>query len=115
MSSLYFLAFAFLASTSLLFLLWHCRLAQLRQRELRRLEEEQLEREQELAEARIMALSSLTLVARGAPASLIRALPTYVFASRSSSGTAAAAAGEKVGAFWRSNFLWGGAVERLSG
>jgi hypothetical protein len=94
MSSLYFLAFAFLASTSLLFLLWHCRLAQLRQRELRRLEDEQMEREADLAEARMVALSGLTLVARGAPRSLIRALPTYTFAGRGKQGGGGTAAVE---------------------
>jgi hypothetical protein len=107
-SSLYFLAFAFLATSSLLFLTWHCRLARLRQRELRRLEEERLAREAELGEARVVAMSSLTLVTRGAPAALIAGLPTYVFGGGGGGGAAAAAGigDDKVGGFRPARGAW---------
>jgi len=91
-TSLYFLAFAFLASTTLFFLLWHCRVTRNRQHERRHLETQ----DGAVDDSAFMALSGLTYLAQGAPTFLIRSLPTHVFSTDGCGGTKGGD-GDKVG------------------
>jgi hypothetical protein len=78
-SSIYILAVVFLVSTSVLYLLWHCRMSRARRSEQRRLEEEDTIAE----EAAFSTLAGIpnAYLSCGAPALLINALPTHVFTS----------------------------------
>jgi hypothetical protein len=84
--TMYLLAFAFLLITSLLFLLWHCRLSRLGRQERRQVETQDSASGDDAAMA---ALSGLTTyhaarryMPRGTPVFLIRALPTHVFSAQ---------------------------------
>jgi hypothetical protein len=74
-----YLAFAFLASLSLIYLFWHCRMSRARHHERRRLEAQ--EEAEEAAFAELAELGAPAAPSRGAPAMLIRSLPTFAFTS----------------------------------
>lgn len=77
-SPLYLIGIAFLGTTSLLFLLWHCTRS-------RRLREQAHDLESEgsggLDSPTLLALAGINFFSRGVPPSLIRSLPTHVFLS----------------------------------
>ncbi|GBF92291.1 hypothetical protein Rsub_05374 [Raphidocelis subcapitata] len=102
MSSMYYLAFAFLATTSIFFMLWHCRISRARAQERRRLETQDSSDDDALA-ALASAAAAAAVVGdqrgpRGAPLLLVRSLPTFVWGTQSAKGDGDRMTSEKLGA-----------------
>ncbi|KAI8467568.1 MAG: hypothetical protein J3K34DRAFT_378736 [Monoraphidium minutum] len=89
--SAYFLGFAFLTSTTLLFILWHiwahCCAAHARQQGQPRSEDRAVAWRARADAAVLASVAGLTAAARGAPLFLIRALPTHVFSGGGGKGS----------------------------
>jgi hypothetical protein len=106
---MYFLAFAFLASTSILFLLWHCRVSRARAQERRRLETQDSLDDATLAAVASAAAAAAAVVGsdppvpRGAPLLLVRSLPTFVWGSKQNATGENGSEADTV----RVNLVWG--------